>query len=410
MISGSMSSLACLVFLRIWHCSKPLEDYPMKELNSDLKRSLVNPLIPAIAGLLLISIACGWSNASDNQVSSPSRLISASLAGEYRDYSVDIDGDGLFDLMAIDIGVDVLLPGEYTLSGYLFDSNDREVAWSIDHEILQAGHNQMRFEFECKTMRQYGSSGNFTLRNLILSYGNSETGMSICDQLKNAFKTSCYDFSQSAAAPPNEKIVSGSGEGEILLTVFIKRTLPVTLGKYSLDISGIHIPPISSPFNVTFDRKYKSGYAYTVEGAYLPEKPNNFTVSANQVENLNIGLKKIQGKYKNSSTVWQGMRTRIWISQQVEADPNGLATATSDLISPGAYDARIFGDAAPNATQINLTMSLVKKILINGRFHLIINTTGFPVGNYSISARAVNGTLKIDEIAVDGLAIAGQAA
>jgi len=75
------------------------------------------------------------------------------------------------------------------------------------------------------------------------------------------------------------------------------------------------------------------------------------------------------------------------------------------LISPGIYDARIFGEAARNATHIELTMSLVKKVIINGKFHLSINTTGFPAGNYSINARALNGTFQLDEIAVGDLAI-----
>jgi hypothetical protein len=86
---------------------------------------------------------------------------------------------------------------------------------------------------------QNKSSGNLTLRNLVLSYGNSDTGMIICDQLQNAFKTSAYSVSRSAVFIPQEKSISGSGRGEILLTVSIKRTLPVISGKYSLDIAGI---------------------------------------------------------------------------------------------------------------------------------------------------------------------------
>jgi hypothetical protein len=50
-------------------------------------------------------------------------------------------------------------------------------------------------------------------------------------------------------------------------------------------------------------------------------------------------------------------------------------------------------------------MSLVKKVIINGKFHLSINTTGFPAGNYSINARALNETFQLDEIAVGDLAI-----
>jgi hypothetical protein len=118
-----------------------------------------------------------------------------------------------------------------------------------------------------------------------------------------------------------------------------------------------------------------------------------------------VGLKKLQGSYENSSMVWKGKASRIWITTQIPADSNGVATADSDLISPGNYQAKIFGDAADNASQVDLTMTMVKKMIVRGRFNLSINTTGFPAGNYSISAKAINGSLSLDELAVEGLSI-----
>lgn len=117
---------------------------------------------------------------------------------------------------------------------------------------------------------------------------------------------------------------------------------------------------------------------------------------------MNIGLKKIQGSYANSSAVWEGKSIRMWVSHQAIADDHGVAVQDSDLISPGIYDARIFGDAA-NVSHVDLSMTLVKKIFIDGRFHLSINTTGFPSGDYSINAQALNGTLKLDEMNIGGL-------
>jgi hypothetical protein len=370
----------------------------------DRKDGFVRSLLAIAVGLLILISCCASSQAlRDKSSTSPSsQPIAANLTEDYKDQGIDTDGDGLYDFLAIDVGIDVLKSGEYTLSGYLFDSQNSEVAWTIDHRILPAGRNQMRLEFDGRNIQQHGSSGNFTLRNLLLSLGNSDTGMVICDQLQSAFITKAYNFSKFAVYHPMEKTISGSGRGEILLTVYIKRILPVVLGKYSLDIAGIHIPPIYSPFSINGS---KYGYAYNIEGTYLPNKPNNFTVAASGVENLNIGLKKLQGSYENSSTVWKSKQTRIWISHQSEADDHGQAKTTSDLISPGIYDAMIFGEAARNATHIELTMSLVKKVIINGKFHLSINTTGFPAGNYSINARALNGTFQLDEITVGDLAI-----
>jgi hypothetical protein len=365
------------------------------------KAKIVWLVLMAITTTLVISSFCGLALALNDKDSTLQKPTAASLTGDYEDHGIDINGDGLYDLLAIEADVYVLVPGEYTLSGYLYDSRNRDVAWSIDHMNLTPGRNKMTLEFEGKSIQQHGSSGNFSLRNLILAYGSSETGMNICEYVPKAFLTSSYSFSQFAFLLPEEKTISGSGNGELLLKFSIRRTLPVISGRYSLDILGISIPPISSQFNVTGS---KHGYAYDAEGAYLPNKPNNFTVTASGVKNLNIGLKKVQGSYSNSSAVSGGKIMRMWVSHQVVADDQGVATDDSDLISPGIYDARIFGDAA-NVSQVDLTMTLVKKIFINGKFHLGINTTGFPAGNYSIDVQAQNGTMRLDEISLDGLSI-----
>lgn len=361
------------------------------------------PMLWSISSFLILVFLINSTYAMENASSISSEGISASLTKEYKDYGVDINGDGLFDLLVIETGVDVDRSGEYTLSGYLYDSASQRLAWSLDHKNLTSGRSSMRLEFDGKAIQQHGSSGNFILGNLLLSYGSASTGMTILEQITNAYLTSAYNFSQFAYRFPNEKTISGSGKGEILFTVSIRKTLPVISEKYSLDITGIHIPPISSIFNVTGSKK---GYAYDAEGTYMPNKPNNFTVTASGVKNLNIGLKKVQGSYDNSSAVWQGKSIRMWVSHQAISDEHGVAVQDSDLISPGIYDARIFGDA-DNVSQVDVTMTLVKKIFVDGRFHLSINTTGFPSGDYSINARALDGALKLDELDLGGLSFDG---
>ena len=202
-------------------------------------------------------------------------------------------------------------------------------------------------------------------------------------------------------------VISGIGSGELLLNFTIHSTTPVFSGSYSYDIEDMHIPPISSTFNVSFPHitKKLSGYAYDAEGIYIPDMPNNFSVSAVGVKNLNIGLNKQQGSYENSSSVWKEKSIRLWISTQAQADNHDIATIKSNLISPGIYHVKIFGDATQNVTSVNLTMSLIKKIIVDGRFNLSINTTGFPSGNYSITAKTLNGTFSLDELAIGNLSI-----
>jgi hypothetical protein len=198
------------------------------------------------------------------------------------------------------------------------------------------------------------------------------------------------------SATEKMKGVSGVGTGELVLNFTIQDTAQVFSGRYSYDLLSIRIPPIDA-FNVTSTKKL--GYSYTLPGIYIPGKPNDFTVTTSKVKNLNIGLKK--------DPVKTGINhTRIWVASQTQADTSGNATITSDLLSPGSYQIKIFGDAVENVTQVNLTMTLVKKIIINGRFNLGINTTGFPSGNYSLTAKALNGSLCLDEIKLEDISIA----
>ena len=123
-------------------------------------------------------------------------------------------------------------------------------------------------------------------------------------------------------------------------------------------------------------------------GIFIPGKPNNFTIVAGKVKNINVGIMKLQGDMQ-----------RIWVSSQFPADDLGAARAESDLISPqGSYHVKIFGDAAENETKVDLTMNLEKMLTINGPFNLVINTTGFPAGSYRVNAKALNGSFSFDEI------------
>ncbi len=206
-----------------------------------------------------------------------------------------------------------------------------------------------------------------------------------------------YNQSNSTALDQlnKEKLISGIGYGELLLTFTVNKVLPVFSGRYSYDITGIHVPPISTPLQV--ESTLKTGYSYDLSNVFIPGKPNNFTISIAGAKTLNIGLRKIQGSYEN---IWEAKQTRSWVSTQVEADESGTATTDSDLLSPGIYYAKIFGDAAENVSQVNLTMTVVKKLVVKGPFDLSLNTTGFPEGDYSIKIKALNGTFRMDEMLI----------
>jgi hypothetical protein len=315
----------------------------------------------------------------------------AILTGNYSDHGVDIDADGLYDLLAVEAEIEVTTPGEYSLMGFLCTLEGDEIVWSIDHGVFEPGVHKMVLEFDGATIKRSGTRGPYWLMKVVLSQGSSESGQNILDYVGNAYRTKAYNTSSFTHKAPQEKTISGSGRGELLVTFTIRDRVPATSGRYSYDIVDINIPPISTPLTV---KSSKTGYSFDLPGIFMPSKPNNFTVTAEGVKNLNVGLKKPQGE-----------RIRTWVTTQVQAGDDGKATAETDLISPGSYHAKIFGDVAEDVTFVDLTMTMEKKLIIDGKFILAFDTTGFPSGDYSIRAKAVNGSFSLDEISLGGLSV-----
>ncbi|MCK9441059.1 MAG: hypothetical protein M0Q13_06535 [Methanothrix sp.] len=318
---------------------------------------------------------------------------SAKLTGSYSDYGSDINGDGLYDYLTVDVGVMVYDPGNYSVLGDLYDDNGKKVVWSLGSDMLPIGSNILHMDFDGKTIERHRFNGTYHLKELELIRGDSAVeNISTEDIVMDATVTHSYNYGEFVDPTWPEKSLSGYGKGEILLTIQVSSILPVFRGRYSMDIVGANMPPISSNWTVTGT---KNGYSYDLPGIHMPNKPNNFTVVAKGVKNLNVGVKK--------DPVEGGANfTRTWISTRANAGEDGTARIENDMISPGRYQFKIFGEAIDNATQVNLEMKVVKKLLINGRFDLALNTSGFPSSNYSINAKAINESVCFDEINLEG--------
>jgi hypothetical protein len=318
---------------------------------------------------------------------------SAKLTGNYSDYGSDINGDGLYEYLTVDVGVMVYDPGNYSVLGDLYDDIGKKVVWSLGSGMLPIGSNILHMDFDGKTIERHRFNGTYHLKKLELIRGDSAIeNLSTEDIVMDATVTHPYNYGEFGDPVWPEKSLSGYGKGEILLTIQVSSILPVFRGRYSMDIVGANMPPISSNWTVTGT---KNGYSYDLPGIRMPGKPNNFTVVVKGVKNLNVGVKK--------DPVEGGANfTRTWISTRANAGEDGTARIENDMISPGRYQFKIFGETIENATQVVLEMKVVKKLLINGRFDLALNTSGFPSSNYSINAKAINESIRFDEINLEG--------
>jgi hypothetical protein len=317
-------------------------------------------------------------------------LQSARLSDSYTDYPSYENANVQFNYLTVDADIDVFEQGNYSLMGSLYDALGGEVVWSTGFASFDPGNHIIHMDFDGKTLNGHKFNGTYHLRDLILYSGDSKEDLTLQDLVDDAYTTKPYNYTQFVDPAWPEKVLAGSGKGEFLLTIMIKSTLPVFQGRYSEDIVGVNMPPISSNWTIEGSER---GYSYNLPGIYMPNKPNNFTILARGVKNLHVGVRKDPTNPINF--------TRAWISAQAVAGADGTASIDNDMISPGRYLFKVFGDAAENVSQVALEMKVVKKLLIDGRFRLSLNTSGFPSGNYSFSAKALNGSMRLDEIEME---------
>lgn len=116
---------------------------------------------------------------------------STGLIGAYSDLGIDVNGDGSYEILAIDVGVNIAERGKYTMTGDLYDLNKSEVAWSMDSVNLEPGRRTMHLNFDGRTIQKNGVNGPYLLSNLSLWEGN----WSIKDAKSYAYNTAAYNYS-----------------------------------------------------------------------------------------------------------------------------------------------------------------------------------------------------------------------
>jgi len=116
---------------------------------------------------------------------------STGIIGAYSDHGIDINGDGLYEILTVDVGVNIAERGKYTLTGDLYDLNKSEVVWSIDTGNFDPGRRTMHLNFGGMTIQKHRANGPYLLGNLSLWEGN----WSIMDTKPYAYNTSAYNYS-----------------------------------------------------------------------------------------------------------------------------------------------------------------------------------------------------------------------
>jgi len=90
------------------------------------------------------------------------------LTGALNSYGTDLDGNGLFDLLTVNVGLDLRRSGYYQWSGRLIDSSGTELGFVAGAGDLNAGQNSVALEFAGQPIGENGIDGPYQLSNLIV--------------------------------------------------------------------------------------------------------------------------------------------------------------------------------------------------------------------------------------------------
>ena len=116
----------------------------------------------------------------------------AEFSDIYSDYGADTDGDGLYDYLIIDVGVNVAMAGKYMIEGSLYDKYGYSIEPDSSYTYLNAGNQTITLAFRGTAIRQHNVDGNFYLRYLNLYDGDWNRLGYIYD----AYTTSYYNYTE----------------------------------------------------------------------------------------------------------------------------------------------------------------------------------------------------------------------
>lgn len=161
-----------------------------------------------------------------------------------------------------------------------------------------------------------------------------------------------FELSPANPAPGQEVTLTGTAKPgeELSFQSSFTMNLPVTGGDY--------------------------GYETTIQ---VPQKPNRFTVSANNVQDF-----------------YAGVKFGIWITKSFQAS-GGTARISQADVPPGRYNLKMFGKALPGSTEVPVNIEAQTQVKADsaGKYKLVIDTSGIPAGDYRIQGAGDVKTIRL---------------
>lgn len=117
----------------------------------------------------------------------------------FQDFGLDTDGDGFFNSLVIEVGLDITASANYRVFGILKDAQGHTIDSSTE-ATLNIGANIVTLQFDGETIFNNRVDGPYTITVVRLSEeGNLET--MLVDELTDAHQTAAYSFREFQHTP-----------------------------------------------------------------------------------------------------------------------------------------------------------------------------------------------------------------
>lgn len=120
-------------------------------------------------------------------------------------------------------------------------------------------------------------------------------------------------------------------------------------------------------------------YEWRLSSVQIPEGENRFTVTATNVNKLNVAL-----------------RIFIWITRSADAE-NGIATISQSNVPRGSYDAKISGKSDSNIVRIKVEAEAFLNADATGDFEYSYDTSPIPAGEFVVTVGGITKTVELLE-------------
>jgi ligand-binding sensor domain-containing protein len=134
----------------------------------------------------------GWEFERGAEMLVPISPESASLTGSYADRGQDTNGDGRYERLLMDVGVEVARASDFVLAGTLVDSRGDEIVSTVACASLDIGLHVITLPFDGALIRAHGIAGPYRLGKVILM--DISSAAIELDEVNSIYMAGGYDY------------------------------------------------------------------------------------------------------------------------------------------------------------------------------------------------------------------------